>query len=120
MKLSIREIALSMLEGGNYTRKEIEELSGCSHSGLHKAMHKMHAEKLIHICKWDRPDGRGNFEATYRLGNRPDAKKPTPYTHQEIARRHYQRNKKRINARRSALKAGRPINPFAQLLWSSS
>lgn len=116
MKLSIREIALSMLASSDYTRKEIEDLSGCSHSGLHKAIHKMREEKLIHICRWERPDGRGNFEATYRLGNRPDAKKPAPYTHNEIARRHYKRNAKRINARRSA-QAGRPVNPFLQLTW---
>lgn len=118
MKQTIREIALSMLEGGDYTRADIEGLSGCSHSGLHKAIHKMRRDKLIHICKWIRPDGRGNFEAIWRLGDKPDAKKPPAFTHLEISRRHYQRNAKRINARRSA-KAGRPINPFAQLMWSA-
>ena len=119
MKLSIRETVLSVLEHDDYTRKEIEDLVGCSHSGLHKAIHKMHAEKLIHICKWERPMGRGNFEAVWRLGDKPDARQPKPYTHKEIQRRHYERNARRINARRAARK-GRPINPFAQLMWAAS
>jgi hypothetical protein len=118
MKPSIRAAALSYLSGDDYTRVELEHLIGCSHGGLHKAIHKLHAEKEIHVCKWNRPDGRGKFEAIWRAGNKPDARPPKPYTHTERARLHYQRNAKRINAKRAA-KLGRPINPFAQLMWAA-
>ncbi len=111
----IRDRVLSLLDGLDSTRNEIKALLGCSHGGLHKAMTKLRADKLVHICQWDRPDGQGSFEATYRLGKGRDAKRPAPYSRPEISARQYARNIGRINARRWA-KNGWAQTPFSELV----
>jgi hypothetical protein len=118
MMPSIRDRVLSLLADIDSTRNEMEAALGCSHAGLHKAMTKLRADKLVYICQWDRPDGQGSFEATYRLGNKRDAKKPAPYSRPEISARQYARNIGRINARRWARKGLAPT-PFSELLRMS-
>ena len=115
----VREAILAKLEEGDLTRGQIESMTGFAHSAIHKWIHRLHDEEYVHIKRWKRPGGPGNFEAVWRLGEGKDAAPPKPMPQRKRSQRHRERSKNRLSMMDRARKTGKLPNPFEQLMWGA-
>lgn len=119
MRSIVREGILSALAEGDYTRGEVRAITGYAHSAIHTWIHRLHDEKCVHIKRWKRPGGPGNFEAVWRIGEGIDAKPPKPVPQSKRGARWRERSKNRVAMMDRARKHGIMPNPYEQLTWGA-
>lgn len=100
---------------GPMTRLELQQMLKLSDQDVISAIRRLKEAKRIRICKYERPDGNGNFAPVYAEGAGADAKRPKPLTKEEVTRRYNQRHSAVISARRYA-EYHKAMGPWAGLM----
>jgi hypothetical protein len=114
-----KEQILSLLQSGAYTRIDIQSIVKMTTGGTNKAIKQLRDERRVYIDGWERRDGRsGNHLPLYRAGRKRDADPLPRLTKSETSKMYRRRHAAVLKTRRAA-RRGKPINPFAQLIWGA-
>jgi hypothetical protein len=88
----VESVILALQTLGKGTLHDVVEETGLSQEAVRKPLNRMCREPIenrrLHICEWTRVafHGRVYPRPVYALGAKPNAKKPKPKTHTELAR----------------------------------